>query len=88
VLLIVGGYNKGLAFDALGEAIAGRVKRTFLLGDSAPQIAQAIAAARTPGQAPPAITLCRDLQEAVLAAWETAQPGDAVVLSPACASYD
>jgi UDP-N-acetylmuramoylalanine--D-glutamate ligase len=88
VLLIAGGYDKGLPFDALGEAIARRVKRTFLLGDSAPQIAQAIAAARTPGPAPPAITLCRDLQEAVLAAWETAQPGDAVVLSPACASYD
>ncbi|MBI3329837.1 MAG: UDP-N-acetylmuramoyl-L-alanine--D-glutamate ligase [Nitrospinae bacterium] len=88
ILLIAGGYDKGLPFDALGEAIATRVKGVFLIGSTAYQIAQAIEAARMPGIATPSITFCRDLRGAMQAASRATLPNDVVLLSPACASYD
>jgi UDP-N-acetylmuramoylalanine--D-glutamate ligase len=86
--LIAGGYDKGIPFHALGEAIVQRVKGVFLIGATAPQIAQAIAMACPPGRDLPAISFCRDLQHAVQAAFGAASPGEVVLLSPACASYD
>lgn len=88
IWLIAGGYDKGLPFDTLGEAIVRRVKGVFLIGATAPQIAQAIATACPPGKDLPAISFCRDLREAVQAAGGAASPGEVVLLSPACASYD
>lgn len=88
ILLIAGGYDKGLPFDALAERIATGVQGAFLIGNTAPEIARAIEAARIPRRTAPIIALCRDLHEAVQAAWRAARPGDAVLLSPACASYD
>jgi UDP-N-acetylmuramoylalanine--D-glutamate ligase len=88
ILLIAGGYDKGLPFEALGQAIAQRVKSVFLIGTTADTMAHAIQAARLPGLSTPALTLCADLQQAVQAAYHTAIPGDVVLLSPACASYD
>jgi UDP-N-acetylmuramoylalanine--D-glutamate ligase len=88
IWLIAGGYDKGLPFDVLGETIVHRVKGVFLLGTTAPQIAQAIETARAPGRERPSITFCRDLRDAVRAASDAATAGDVVLLSPACASYD
>jgi UDP-N-acetylmuramoylalanine--D-glutamate ligase len=88
IWLIAGGYDKGLPFQALGEAIAQRVQGVYLIGETAPMIARAIESARRPGTRRPAITLCGDLREAVHAACAVARPGDVVLLSPACASYD
>jgi UDP-N-acetylmuramoylalanine--D-glutamate ligase len=88
IWLIAGGYDKGIPFHALGEAIVRRVKGVFLIGATAPQIAQAIALACPPGRDLPAIGFCRDLRDAVHAAFGAARPGEAVLLSPACASYD
>jgi UDP-N-acetylmuramoylalanine--D-glutamate ligase len=88
IWLIAGGYDKGLPFATLGEAIGQRVKGVFLIGTTAPKIAQAIAQARPPGNDLPAVRLCADLHEAVLAAFGAARPGEVVLLSPACASYD
>jgi UDP-N-acetylmuramoylalanine--D-glutamate ligase len=88
IWLIAGGYDKGLPFHVLGEAIVHRVKGVFLIGTTAPQIAQAIEAARPPGRDSPSITFCRDLRDAVHAASDVATAGDVVLLSPACASYD
>jgi UDP-N-acetylmuramoylalanine--D-glutamate ligase len=88
IWLIAGGYDKGLPFQALGETIVRRVKGVFLIGTTAPQIAQAIAQARPPGRDVPAICWCGDLTEAVRAAFGAARPGEVVLLSPACASYD
>ncbi len=88
VWLIAGGYDKGLPLQALGEALVHRVKGVYLIGTTAPQIAQAIAAAHRPGLSMPTITFCGDLREAVHAAYGVARPGDVVLLSPACASYD
>ena len=88
IWLIAGGYDKSLPFDTLGEAIVQRVKGVFLIGATAPQIAQAIATACPPGKDLPAISFCRDLRDAVQAAGGAASPGEVVLLSPACASYD
>jgi UDP-N-acetylmuramoylalanine--D-glutamate ligase len=88
IWLIAGGYDKGLSFHALGEAIVQHVKGVFLIGTTTPQIAQAIETARPPARDLPSITICRDLRDAVSAASGAAAPGDVVLLSPACASYD
>ncbi len=88
IWLIAGGYDKGLPFQALGEAIVQRVQGVFLIGTTAQQIAQAIATARRPGRDLPSITFCGDLRDAVRAASGAASPGEVVLLSPACASYD
>jgi UDP-N-acetylmuramoylalanine--D-glutamate ligase len=88
ILLIAGGYDKGLPFEALAAAIVRRVKGVFLIGNTARQIADAIAAARPPGAATPRPSMCGDLREAVRRAYGAAAAGDVVLLSPACASYD
>jgi UDP-N-acetylmuramoylalanine--D-glutamate ligase len=88
VWLIAGGYDKGLPFHALGEAIVRRVKGVFLIGTTAPQIAQAVATACPAERKRPRIELCHDLRHAVQAAFGAASPGEVVLLSPACASYD
>jgi UDP-N-acetylmuramoylalanine--D-glutamate ligase len=88
VLLIAGGYDKGLPFQALAEAIVRRVKGVFLIGNTARQIADAIEAVRPPRETKPQLTWCDDLRAAVHQAYGAAAAGDVVLLSPACASYD
>jgi UDP-N-acetylmuramoylalanine--D-glutamate ligase len=88
ILLIAGGYDKGLPFETLGQAIVQRVKGVFLIGSTSAAIARAIDAARAPGLPRPPVVPCADLRQAVQAAYGAAVAGDAVLLSPACASYD
>jgi UDP-N-acetylmuramoylalanine--D-glutamate ligase len=88
ILLIAGGYDKGLPFQSLAEAIVRRVKEVFLIGHTARQIAHAIAVARPHGETTPRLTWCGGLRQAVHRAYDAAAPGDVVLLSPACASYD
>jgi UDP-N-acetylmuramoylalanine--D-glutamate ligase len=88
IWLIAGGYDKGISFQTLGEGITQGVKGVCLIGTTAQQIARAIEAARRPGRDLPIITFCRDLPDAVRVAADAAIPGDVVLLSPACASYD
>jgi UDP-N-acetylmuramoylalanine--D-glutamate ligase len=59
-------------------------------GESAPKLREAVeaAAATLLPQARPALASARDLEEAVAAAWRLARPGDVVLLSPACTSFD
>jgi UDP-N-acetylmuramoylalanine--D-glutamate ligase len=80
VVLIAGGDGKGQDFAPLGSAMAG-VRGVVLIGRDAPLIEVAIA-----GAAP--IRHAGSLEEAVGICHELAQPGDAVLLSPACASFD
>lgn len=89
IVLIAGGYDKKIPFEGLAERVLDRVKSLVLLGATAPQIERAVleAAARR-GVEPPAIARARDLAEAVALAAARAVPGDVVLLSPACASYD
>ena len=89
VFLILGGLSKGSAFDALAVATEGLVKQAVLIGRAAPEFAAAYArrAAAAPGSAVPFETL-PDLAAAVAWCGERAMPGDVVLLSPACASFD
>jgi len=85
LILIAGGYDKRLSFTEFAKVVAEKVKALVLLGQTADQIANAVA------EASPAynqIYRVRDLEEAVAAACRLAAAGDVVLLSPACASFD
>ena len=83
IRLILGGSSKGIPFSALAKRAAGAgVAQAYLIGDSADEIAEALAAAGV------RFTYSRDLATAVRDAHRDAEPGDVVLLSPACASYD
>jgi UDP-N-acetylmuramoylalanine--D-glutamate ligase len=88
IWLIAGGYDKGLSFQALAEAIVQRVKGVFLIGKTAAEIAHGIETVRGVETGSPTISHCCNLREAVLAANAVARAGEVVLLSPACASYD
>ena len=89
VHLILGGYDKGGAYDELAEATEGRVKQALLIGATAPQLEAAFAARRAAAgsRATPSV-VCGDLEAALRTAAHAAAPGDVVLLSPACASWD
>jgi UDP-N-acetylmuramoylalanine--D-glutamate ligase len=84
VLLIAGGYDKGIPFDPLGPAVARKARHLLLIGATADRIAEVVER----HGATPTIHRCASLPEAVEAASSLAAPGDVVLLSPACASYD
>jgi UDP-N-acetylmuramoylalanine--D-glutamate ligase len=79
-VLIAGGRNKGLDLSVLGSA-AGRLRGVVAIGEAAPEV---VAAFRD--QAP--VVEASSMAEAVGAAVAMAEAGDAVLLSPACASFD
>jgi UDP-N-acetylmuramoylalanine--D-glutamate ligase len=82
VVVILGGQGKGQDFSPLGEPLRRHGRAAVLIGRDAPQLRQALAVTGVPlAQAP-------DMQAAVQAAFAMAQAGDAVLLSPACASFD
>ncbi len=81
VVLIAGGDGKGADFTPLRAAVAQKARAVVLIGRDAPLIEAALVNA-----AP--ILHARDMDEAVQRAAAVAQPGDAVLLSPACASFD
>jgi UDP-N-acetylmuramoylalanine--D-glutamate ligase len=83
-ILILGGSDKGCAFDELGRAVSRGASRAILLGQTAEAIEAAIRAAGRP----PPLHRVRDLAEAVAVARKHAVAGDRVVLSPSCPSYD
>ncbi len=82
VVLIAGGEGKGQNFDPLQLHIQRNARGVVLIGRDAPIIAAAIKAANVP------MIAADSMQEAVQKAFSAAQPGDAVLLSPACASFD
>jgi len=88
VLLIAGGYDKHVPFDALGDEICNHVKALFLTGDTADKIEAAVRSAMAKGKKGPPIYRCADLGEAVLSARNAAKPGDVVLLSPAGPAFD
>lgn len=81
VHLILGGLAKGQNFSELVPAVRERVLRAYLIGEAAPQLEKALA-----GVVP--TEMCGNLEEAVRRAHLCALPGDVVLLSPACASFD
>ncbi|MCX8098811.1 MAG: UDP-N-acetylmuramoyl-L-alanine--D-glutamate ligase [Casimicrobiaceae bacterium] len=80
--LIAGGDGKGQSFRDFGQAVARAGARLYLIGRDAPRLAAASAPYGIEAQ-----QFAR-LEEATRAALERARPGDIVLLSPACASWD
>ena len=81
LVLIAGGDGKNQDFAQLREAFRGKVRHAVLIGRDAPRLEQTLAGVCTTERAP-------DMWSAVRAARAAAQPGDTVLLSPACASLD
>ena len=81
LVLIAGGQGKDADFAPLAEALGTKVRGVVLIGDDAAQIADAIG-----GKA--AVAFADSMDDAVATARQIAQPGDTVLLSPACASFD
>jgi UDP-N-acetylmuramoylalanine--D-glutamate ligase len=84
VVLIAGGLDKGGSYQPMFDALDGVARAIVLIGQAAPLIREAAA---THGATYPVVD-ATDMHKAVELAASLAQPGDAVVLSPACASYD
>ena len=82
VAVILGGEGKGQDFTPLAPALAAHGRAVALIGRDAPQIAASVAASGLPCQP------CRTLVDAVEWCATVTRPGDAVLLSPACASFD
>jgi UDP-N-acetylmuramoylalanine--D-glutamate ligase len=81
-VLLLGGRHKGEAYTGLAESVRRRVKRVIAYGEAASIIAKDLR---------PVVDVVRlgsDFNEVMDAARAAAEPGDAVLLSPACSSYD
>ncbi len=86
IILIVGGSEKGSDFTYLGKEIVKRnVKALIIIGQMTQRILSAVKNAHYHGSI---ITGCRTMHDVVLTARKHAEPGDVVLLSPACASFD
>jgi UDP-N-acetylmuramoylalanine--D-glutamate ligase len=80
VVLIAGGRNKGLDLGPLGDA-ADRVRGVVAIGEAGSEVAAVFDGGRP-------VVRAGSMADAVRAAGELAEPGDVVLLSPACASFD
>jgi UDP-N-acetylmuramoylalanine--D-glutamate ligase len=83
VVLIMGGRNKGYDFDQLYPYVRLHVKKMVAMGECGDEIIEAL------GQAPPQGAIkAGSMDQAVQLAYASARPGETVLLSPACASFD
>jgi|YNPNPStandDraft_1061719.scaffolds.fasta_scaffold00144_21 UDP-N-acetylmuramoylalanine--D-glutamate ligase len=81
VVLIAGGKDKGIDFAPLREAVSAKARAVILLGEAAPRMALALE-----GTVP--LHRAGGMDDAVPKALELASPGDTILLSPACSSFD
>lgn len=88
VILLAGGYDKNIPFDELGEQLPKYAKALYLTGHTADKIRAAVENGADYDCKSLPITLTADYGEAVRLAYENAKPGDIIMLSPACASFD
>jgi UDP-N-acetylmuramoylalanine--D-glutamate ligase len=82
LILLAGGKDKDMVWDAWASEVAARVRHTILFGQLAPMLADLLTAVSAP------FTQVTDLAEAVEVARQTAVAGDIVLLSPGGTSYD
>lgn len=83
ILLLAGGLDKGSEFQDFIVAFNGKVKKLFLYGETAGKIA---ITAKKMGFTK--VIIVKNLEEAVTSAYNIAEKGDSILLSPACASWD
>ena len=82
LVVILGGEGKGQDFSPLAEPVRRFARAVVLIGRDAPLIAEALASTNVP------VVQAASMSEAVQLAARSARPSDAVLLSPACASFD
>lgn len=82
VNVILGGYDKRTPFEEMGRRMTGKVRFAAVIGQTAGEIAQVLRKNDI------AFNICDTLDDAFKACTEHTQPGDIVLLSPGCASYD
>jgi len=81
VILIAGGRGKGESFEELAEPVREKVRVMILMGEAASEMRTSLGGCAETVEA-------ASMEEAVRSARERARPGDTVLLSPACASFD
>jgi UDP-N-acetylmuramoylalanine--D-glutamate ligase len=81
ILLLMGGRDKGSNFHGLQDRIRRHAKELIVMGEAAEPIRSAL------GQSTPT-KIAASMQDAVTTAYQDADPGDIVLLSPGCASFD
>ena len=81
-ILIAGGYDKNSSFDEWADKFEGKIKCLVLLGQTSEKIADTVRAKGFEN-----IIFTKSLEEAVEQSVKNAEPGDTVLLSPACASW-
>lgn len=84
VWLLAGGDSKGANFDEWAESVVLGTRGAAVFGRSGEQLRASLLAAR----ASYAVFRCESLADALDWCWRQSRPGDAILLSPACASYD
>ena len=87
-VILVGGYDKHIAFDGLGDDLCRYAKRVFITGATAEKIRAAIEGSALYPESGLRYEMVEGFDEAVYAAAASAEAGDIVLLSPACASFD
>ena len=85
LVLLLGGRDKKLPWEALAQLAKARVKYLVLFGEARTLIQNALEAAGVP---PDRYAVCTGLAEAVDVAARRAKPGDVALLSPGCTSFD
>ncbi|HWL93645.1 MAG TPA: UDP-N-acetylmuramoyl-L-alanine--D-glutamate ligase [Phycisphaerae bacterium] len=88
VVALVGGSDKGGSFEAFGQFLARQAKAVVCMGETRERIAAAIRTAVSDCARGPVLILSDDFANAIGTARELAKPGDVVLVSPGCASYD
>ena len=88
LVVIVGGSEKGASFDALARQLAARATAVICLGQTGTKLAIALSQSRGSAAARVHVEIVADLPLAIRAADRLASPGQVVLLSPACASFD
>ena len=89
IVLLAGGYNKQIDLSAIASAAVSRCRAVALLGQTGPQLGRLIeTAARAANVVGPICRGFESLEPAVAWSLQESVPGDIVLLSPGCASYD
>jgi UDP-N-acetylmuramoylalanine--D-glutamate ligase len=81
IVIMLGGRDKGNDYSRLRDLMRKHARAVVAIGESADKVVQAFGSEFT-------VRKAASMEEAVLAGQELAQPGDVVLLSPACASFD